>query len=139
MTDINLFINEITNIEQKEDSSYIVIRNNMTYHIPNNNEYRREYEALTKYIKDNNINIRAYIAPKYCTVDKNSEEYIRTKRDLLLKKADILLLKYKEQVELGIVEENREYYIALLQYKQNLRDITKQIDFPNNVEFPIMP
>ena len=48
-------------------------------------------------------------------------------------------MKYQEQVYLNVIEENNEYYTALLQYKQNLRDITKQLDFPDNVIFPVMP
>ena len=58
---------------------------------------------------------------------------------MLLNKADIILMKYEEQVSLNIIQENNEYYNALLQYKQNLRDITKQIDFPENVIWPLMP
>ena len=71
--------------------------------------------------------------------EDNLEEYIRSKRDNLLREADIILLKYQEQAALGIIEENQEYYNALLQYKQTLRDITKQIDFPENVIWPVLP
>ncbi len=48
-------------------------------------------------------------------------------------------MKYQEQVSLNIISENSEYYNALLQYKQNLRDITKQLDFPDNVIWPVRP
>lgn len=65
--------------------------------------------------------------------------FIRSKRDNLINEADILLIKYQEQVELGIVSENKNYYIALLQYKQALRDIPEQEAFPENVEYPELP
>lgn len=130
---------EISKIEIKNDGSYIVIKNNMPYHIPNNEEYMQEYENIKKYISENNIEVTEYKEIEYNIIDTNSEEFIRIKRDNLLKEADIILLKYQEQAALGIIEENLEYYNALLQYKQNLRDITKQLDFPNNVIFPILP
>lgn len=139
MFDKTLFISEISKIEQHNDGSYIVIKNNTPYHIPDNDEYRQEYNALKEYIQNNNIQVDAYIPKVFKVIDNNSEEYIRRKRDMLLNKADIILMKYEEQVSLNIIQENNEYYNALLQYKQNLRDITKQIDFPENVIWPLMP
>ncbi len=139
MFDKTLFISEISKIEQHDDGSYIVIKNNAPYHIPDNDEYRQEYNALKEYIQNNNIQVDAYIPKVFKVIDNNSEEYIRRKRDMLLNKADIILMKYEEQVSLNIIQENNEYYNALLQYKQNLRDITKQIDFPENVIWPLMP
>lgn len=139
MFDKTLFISEISKIEQHDDGSYIVIKNNNPYHIPDNDEYRQEYNALKEYIQNNNIQVDAYIPKVFKVIDDNSEEYIRRKRDMLLNKADIILMKYEEQVSLNVIQENNEYYNALLQYKQNLRDITKQIDFPENVIWPLMP
>lgn len=139
MFDKTLFISEISKIEQHDDGSYIVIKNNTPYHIPDNDEYRQEYNALKEYIQNNNIQVDAYIPKVFKVIDDNSEEYIRRKRDMLLNKADTILMKYEEQVSLNIIQENNEYYNALLQYKQNLRDITKQIDFPENVIWPVLP
>lgn len=139
MFDKTLFISEISKIEQHNDGSYIVIKNNNPYHIPDNDEYRQEYNALKEYIQSNNIQVDTYIPKVFKVIDDNSEEYIRRKRDMLLNKADIILMKYEEQVTLNVIQENNEYYNALLQYKQNLRDITKQIDFPENVIWPVLP
>lgn len=139
MFDKTLFISEISKIEQHNDGSYIVIKNNNPYHIPDNDEYRQEYNALKEYIQNNNIQVDTYIPKVFKVIDDNSEEYIRRKRDMLLNKADIILMKYEEQVSLNVIQENNEYYNALLQYKQNLRDITKQIDFPENVIWPVLP
>ncbi len=116
-----------------------MIRNNIPCHIPDNDEYRQEYNAVEEYIKKNNIKVNTHIQKVYKIIDNNMEENIRSKRDELLKQADIMLMKYQEQAYLNVIEENNEYYTALLQYKQNLRDITKQLDFPDNVIFPVMP
>lgn len=139
MFDKTLFISEISKIEQHDDGSYIVIKNNNPYHIPDNDEYRQEYNALKEYIQSNNIQVDTYIPKVFKVIDDNSEEYIRRKRDMLLNKADIMLMKYEEQVSLNIIQENNEYYNALLQYKQNLRDITKQLNFPENIIWPVLP
>lgn len=139
MFDKTLFISDISKIEQHDDGSYIVIKNNNPYHIPDNDEYRQEYNALKEYIQNNNIQVDAYIPKVFKVIDDNSEEYIRRKRDMLLNKADIILMKYEEQVSLNVIQENNEYYNALLQYKQNLRDITKQLNFPENIIWPLMP
>lgn len=134
-----LFINEISKIEQHDDGSYFVVKNNKPYHIPNNDEYSQEYDAVKEYVSKNKIEVNTYIPEVFKVVDENTEKFIRCKRDMLLSNADIILMKYKEQVSLNIIKENNEYYNALLQYKQNLRDITKQIDFPENVVWPELP
>ena len=70
---------------------------------------------------------------------EQKESSIRNKRDNLIIEADILLLKYQEQVELGIITANETYRLGLLQYKQALRDIPEQKAFPENVEYPELP
>lgn len=64
---------------------------------------------------------------------------VRQKRNILLNEVDTLLLKYSEQVELGVVQTNESYRLELLQYKQALRDITEQVTFPESVEYPELP
>jgi hypothetical protein len=69
------------------------------------------------------------------------DDKVRDERNALLKQADIDILKYKEQVELvgkdpDLVFDN---YQALLQYKQELRDIPEQPGFPYDVTFPEWP
>lgn len=70
---------------------------------------------------------------------EEKENFIRSKRDALINEADILLIKYQEQIELGIISANDTYRVELLQYKQALRDIPKQKAFPDNVEYPELP
>ena len=70
---------------------------------------------------------------------EQKEIFIRSKRDNLINEADILLIKYQEQVELGIITANETYRLGLLQYKQALRDIPEQKAFPENVEYPKLP
>lgn len=65
--------------------------------------------------------------------------FIRSKRDALINEADILLIKYQEQVELGIKKQDDTYRLALLQYKEDLRNVPKQVGFPENVVWAEMP
>lgn len=138
MFDKTLFISEISEIKEKDDGSYIVIKNDIPYHIPNNDEYRQEYDAVTEYISENNLEIDRYISEIYKVTETNIEKDIRSKRDYLLSQADILLIKYNEQVELGIITANETYRLDLLRYKQALRDIPKQVGFPNDVVYPTL-
>ena len=64
---------------------------------------------------------------------------IRARRDSLMDETDIMLLKYNEQVELGIITANETYRLDLLTYKQALRDIPEQAGFPDDVEYPALP
>ena len=51
----------------------------------------------------------------------------------------MLLLKYEEQVELSIITQDDKYRLALLQYKEDLRNIPEQKGFPENVVWPELP
>lgn len=136
MINKNNFLTDISKIERKNDGSYIIIKNNVPYHIPDNDEYKQEYNMITEYITENNLSVNDYIENTNHFINCNSETYIRSVRDSLLNEADIMLLKYQEQVALGIIEENSDYYLTLLKYKQDLRDIPEQEGFPENVIFP---
>lgn len=70
---------------------------------------------------------------------EEKENFIRSKRDNLINEADILLIKYQEQVELGIKKQDDSYRLALLQYKEDLRNVPEQAGFPENVEYPALP
>lgn len=134
-----IFLESISNIQKKSDGSFVVDYNNMPYHISNSDEMFEKYMWILEYAENHIESISEYIEPDVNIIDKYSEEYARAKRDNLLNKADIILMKYQEQVALGIIQENNEYYNALLQYRQNLRDITKQLDFPENIIWPVLP
>lgn len=134
-----IFLESISNIQKKSDGSFVVNYNNMPYHISNSDEMSEKYMWILEYAENHIESISEYIEPDVNIIDKYSEEYARAKRDNLLNKADIILMKYQEQAALGIIQENNEYYNALLQYRQNLRDITKQLDFPENIIWPVLP
>lgn len=70
---------------------------------------------------------------------EEKERFIRNKRDNLINEADILLLKYQEQVELGVINIDDDYRLALLQYKEDLRNVPEQAGFPNTVVYPELP
>ncbi len=134
-----LFLNSVSDIKKKNDGSFIVNYNNMPYHISQSDEMLEKYNWLTEYIEKYPEQAEEYIEKKYIPSADEKVENIRNKRNSLLNEADIMLMKYQEQVSLSIISENSEYYNALLQYKQNLRDITKQLDFPDNVIWPVRP
>ena len=134
-----LFLNSVSDIKKKNDGSFIVNYNNMPYHISQSDEMLEKYNWLTEYIEKYPEQAEEYIEKKYIPSADEKVENIRNKRNSLLNEADIMLMKYQEQVSLNIISENSEYYNALLQYKQNLRDITKQLDFPDNVIWPVIP
>ena len=114
-----------------EDGSYIVVKDGVPYHIYNGDDYIDEYNQLVKYINDNNIEVTPYCE----SVDIDyipKEDIIRDQRNYLLDSIDKRVLKYKEQKELGIkTDDTKNTYIKLLEYKQYLRDITKDPNFPN--------
>lgn len=134
-----LFLNSVSDIKKKNDGSFIVNYNNMPYHISQSDEMLEKYNWLTEYIEKYPEQVEEYIEKKYIPSADEKVENIRNKRNSLLNEADIMLMKYQEQVSLNIISENSEYYNALLQYKQNLRDITKQLDLPDNVIWPVRP
>ena len=134
-----LFLNSISNIKKKNDGSFIVDYNGMPYHISKSNEMLEKYNWLSEYVKTNPEKCTEYIEPVYVPTQKEKEDMIRMKRDSLIDEADIMLLKYQEQVKLGIISANETYRLDLLQYKQDLRDIPEQAGFPDNVEYPALP
>lgn len=131
------FIKQISNIKRKNDDTFIVDYNGMPYHIIP--EMESEYTAVSEYVKQNPEKCTEYIEPVYVPTQKEKEDMVRMKRDSLIQEADIMLLKYQEQVELGIISANETYRLDLLEYKQALRDIPEQKAFPENVEYPELP
>lgn len=124
-------------IKRKEDGSFIVMKNGYPYHIPNNEEFQEEYLLIADYIAQYPDKITDYIEETIYIEDNSI--LVRNYRDKLLEKADTLLLKYNEQVELGIISANETYRLDLLQYKQDLRDIPEQAEFPDSIEYPALP
>lgn len=134
-----LFLNSISNIKKKNDGSFIVDYNSMPYHISKSDEMLEKYNWLSEYVKINPEKCTEYVEPVYEPTKKEKEDMVRMKRDSLIQEADIMLLKYAEQVELGIITANETYRLDLLTYKQALRDIPEQKAFPENVEYPELP
>lgn len=131
------FINSISNIKRKNDDTFIVDYNGIPYHIIP--EMESEYTAVSEYVKQNPDKCTDYIEPVYVPTQKEKEDMIRARRDSLIQEADIMFLKYAEQVELGIITANETYRLDLLTYKQALRDIPEQAGFPDDVEYPALP
>ena len=64
-------------------------------------------------------------------------EQIRRKRDGMIDEVEWRIQRYQQQTALGIATNDSEgVYEEILAYVQELRDITKQPGFPNEVVFP---
>lgn len=128
-----------SNIQKKEDSTFVVIKNGYPYHIPNNSEFKEEYDLINTFIKTYPDKVTQYVEEVYTPTEEEQAVIIRNKRDNLINEADVLLLKYQEQLELGIVKQDDTYRLALLQYKEDLRNMSEQAGFPENVIWPEIP
>lgn len=127
---------DIDNISVKQDGSYVVIKNGLPFHIINDNE---EHAFISKIILEQNIKVHKYIIRDYTPTTDELAEQLRAKRDILLEQADKLLIKYEEELEIGVIEPNDTYRKALLRYKYDLRNIPQQEGFPENIVFPEIP
>ena len=127
-----IFLNSVSDIKKKNDGSFIVNYNNMPYHISKSDEMLEKYNWLSEYVEEHPEKAEEYIEKKYIPSEKEKVENIRNKRNRLLNEADIMLIKYQEQIDLGTISANETYRLDLLKYKQALRDISKQQDFPEN-------
>lgn len=127
------------NIRRLDDNSYMIEKNGYDYHVINKDFYAEEYKAVDKFAKENPELVKKYVANVYVPTTEDLAEQIRAKRDILLEQADKLLLRYEEELEIGIIEQNDTYRKALLRYKYDLRNIPQQEGFPENVEWPEIP
>ena len=134
-----IFLNSISDIKKKKDGTYVVNYNNLPYHISKSDEMSEKYNWLTEYIEEHPEKAEEYIEKQYIPTAEEIAERERAKRNNLLSEADNLLLKYQEQVELGVISANETYRLDLLRYKQALRDIPEQAGFPDDVEYPALP
>ena len=133
-------MNEIyKNIQKKEDGSFVIEKDGLPYHIPNNEEFKEEYNLINQYVHNNPSECSKYDEPMALPTIEEKAEIERYKRNQLLNEVDTLLIKYTEQVELGIITANETYRLDLLTYKQALRDIPEQAGFPDDVEYPALP
>jgi hypothetical protein len=65
------------------------------------------------------------------------ENITRNERDKRIEEIVWRAERYERQVALGILpNDTRETYLEVLQYIQDLRDITSQSGFPTNVVWP---
>lgn len=122
---------------KRKDGSYVVEKDGYPYHIPK--DFEEEYEAVDKFAKENPELVSEYVENVYIPTTEELAEQIRSKRDYLLEQADKLLIRYEEELEIGMIEQNDTYRKALLRYKYDLRNIPQQEGFPENIEWPEIP
>ena len=97
---------------------------------PNDSQFSKDY--IVKQLAIEKIN-SGEIVPDAPDLPGFIESYmIRSSRDKLLADTD----KYFSVSDYPITEESKQ---ALREYRQSLRDITEQEDFPTNVIWPAIP
>ena len=68
------------------------------------------------------------------------ESEVRSKRDTLLAETDWVVIRHRDEVEEGIPTSlSPEEYSSIQAYRRDLRDITEQSGFPENINWPIPP
>lgn len=81
------------------------------------------------------VEIEAHLNPVPTTEQLASQ--IRIKRDQLLNDSQWLVLRHRDEVDAAEPTTlTHEQYLSLLSHRQQLRDITLQAGFPNDVVFP---
>lgn len=147
-----MFIDEITYLHEN-NTHYIMIYNNLPYGIykeTTEEPYATQLKEIKEGIATNKLKLQTISNDEWDNIISNitgmpvppkisQEQIVRFERNKLLSEADTLLIKYDEQIKLGVITANETYRLDLLKYKQALRDIPEHAEFPENVEFPELP
>lgn len=113
-------------------------------------------EALMSFIKDtlepadqpkvergeNAAEILAMVqeASPFPTTGLPPEQVARSERDMRISRVEWRVSRYRSQKDLGITTSDSEQtFKAVLEYLEELRSVTKQADFPNNITWPNEP
>lgn len=95
-----------------------------------NKEYFETLGMELKEVEQCKTSGRWYTAGKMPVDEKSAD--LRAQRDDLLSSLDWIIARYNEQKTLGVeTTDSEQDFIDLLQYKQYLRDITKDPAFPD--------
>lgn len=64
----------------------------------------------------------------------------RAKRDALLAETDWVVIRHRDEIEEGVKTTLiPDQYSSIQAYRRDLRDITEQSRFPENINWPISP
>lgn len=147
-----MFIDEISYLHEN-DTHYMMIYNKLPYGIYKKTDeepYLSQLNEIKEAIASKKIELQILSDDEWNIIVSNitgmpvppkisQEQIVRFERNKLLSEADTLLVKYDEQIELGVITANETYRLDLLKYKQALRDIPEHAGFPDNVVFPELP
>lgn len=87
------------------------------------------YKALTKNQTEEHLNPKPSI--------EQLEIDARIKRDVLLSETDWVVIRHRDEVEEGVKTTlSPEEYSAMQAYRRDLRDITEQSGFPQEIHWP---
>ena len=118
-------------IHRVKDDSYVVTADGYPYHVPNEGDYVDFWKYVNEYVQEH----PEVVEDEYPPTPPTEEEIydglcysVRGLRDAKLKETDYLML-----ADVPISQEDKE---AIMVYRQELRDITDQEGFPEDVVWP---
>lgn len=114
------------------DDSYVITKNNLPYHVPNEGEYAKEWAEVHAYAKAHPECVteeQPYVPPVPTTEELAAS--IRSERDRRIAATDYLLM-----VDYPLPEED---LVSIKEYRQALRDVPNQPLFPVDIEWPDLP
>lgn len=96
------------------------------------NAFYTEYDGLARVIDGQLV-----LGKTEQEVKNEKAEKIRRIRDKKIEEIQWRIQRYTEQVSMGVkTTDSEENYKAVLKYVQDLRDVPKQKEFPENVVWP---
>lgn len=79
-------------------------------------------------------------ASPFPTTGLPPEQVARSERDMRISRVEWRVNRYRSQKDLGIATSDSEQtFKAVLEYIEDLRNVTKQSGFPNNINWPNEP
>ena len=132
-----MFIGETMNINDfdvsviytRDDGSFVI--NQGLYHVPNEGEWIDLYNEVKEYADLHPENV--YPEPTKEVSVEELEQLSRSYRDYMISQTDYLLMPDY------ITKLDEETLNSILEYRQALRDVPQQENFPKDIVWPEIP
>lgn len=102
-----------------------------------------QWAQLQELIETGEVTVAAYVAPTPLTaaqISASQADAARAQRDSLMSQCDWVVNRHRDQIDSGAATTlSPTQYQAWLTYRQALRDISKQTDWPATVAWPTAP
>jgi hypothetical protein len=102
-----------------------------------------EWAQLQALIADGGVEVAAYVAPPAPSASQVAAfqaGQLRSARDALILDCDWVVNRHRDQLAAGSTTSlTNDQYAAWLTYRQSLRDVSKQAEWPTSVTWPPSP